>query len=80
MIRWRSTERIFHAYRDSEQLQENPGLPVSGKEIPFAAKGTKTVIRKLKQRVVSTAAKVKRYSDRVIQYKENAMFKSSMNI
>mgnify|MGYP001794065188 FL=1 len=39
-------------------------------------KGVETVIEELKQRLKSTAAKIKRYSDRVNQYHENHLFET----
>ena len=39
-------------------------------------KGMNTVIEELKQRVISTAAKIKRYSDRQCQFFENKLFEN----
>ena len=41
-------------------------------------KGKGIVIEELKQRVISTAAKIKRYSDRVEQYHENQQYITSL--
>ena len=40
-------------------------------------KGTKVVIEELKQRVMAKAAKVKRYENRINQYRQNRMFQSN---
>nr|XP_054749778.1 uncharacterized protein LOC129255450 [Lytechinus pictus] len=40
-------------------------------------KGMKTVAEELKQRITSTTAKVKRYTDRVSQYRQNSLFENN---
>nr|XP_054761414.1 uncharacterized protein LOC129267815 [Lytechinus pictus] len=40
-------------------------------------KGRKIVVEELKQRITSTTAKVKRYTDRVSQYRQNSLFENN---
>ena len=49
-----------------EQLEKNYNV---------RRKGINTVIEELKQRILAKAAKIKRYEQRIIQYKQNIMFK-----
>ena len=40
-------------------------------------KGFQTVLEELKQRLTATAAKIKRYEDRVRQYQQNRLFENN---
>ena len=45
-----------------------------GDKCGIKRKGLTTVIEELKQRLLSKAAKIKRYGDRITQYRQNQMF------
>ena len=45
------------------------------KKYNIRRKGMNTVIEELKQRVLAKAAKIKRYEQRITQYKQNIIFK-----
>ena len=45
-----------------------------GDKYGIKRKGLTTVIEELKQRLLAKAAKIKRYGDRITQYRQNRMF------
>ena len=50
------------------------GLSLIEKKYHTREKGVKTVIEELKQRIVATASKLKRYEQRILQFRQNRLF------